>query len=541
MESMVTREQIQGLADEIKEYLHAGEPEDLKLVQKGMMLYRQGLVTQLQISDGALTATVQDVTPAHVRLDFMFLAGSHCTCPGEGLCRHQLAVFFSAYAKVASIADWMEEWREPLSMKKEAAVWGLERAKDLMKANRVLAPDYDRWVQSFEASFATLLASKKYTSPYALTELFGIYQRRLSASAPVEQEWRLLYELIAAVMSLQMLAKLSDRLGHDPGTVHRTYHHLFHNLLDEVEDLTKKISVQALPFAFHEFIVKLKQDTFGLLTCTTGLENERIYMYQVLWRGLFKKKDWMEEEIVRIREAVKQLEDGDIPLPLMLAAIHMYFLLEDDDLALELIGNNEDYIIAPYMVYWIDDLTELKSWKRALPYIELFLQKGRGYLQELGEYRGCSVFTRNLLRTITPYCAENNRLDLYERALVATLPYSFPDYEYMLFERGQYDRWGELQALVGLDFYDLPKDRVKVIEKERPEVLLGMLHQTAQREINQKNRASYRMAVKHLKKLRTLYKKLKRVDDWEYFIKELLERTKRLRAFHEECQRSKLI
>lgn len=505
------------------------------------MLYRQGLVTQLQISDGALTATVQDVTPAHVRLDFMFLAGSHCTCPGEGMCRHQLAVFFSAYAKVASIADWMEEWREPLSMKKQAAVWGLERAKDLMKANRVLAPDYDRWVQSFEASFETLLASKKYTSPYAVTELFGIYQRRLSASAPVEQEWRLLYELIAAVMSLQMLAKLSDRLGHDPGTVHRTYLHLFHNLLDEVEDLTKKISVQALPFAFDEFIVKLKQDTFGLLTCTTGLENERIYMYQVLWRGLFKKKDWMEEEIVRIREAVKLLEDGDNPLPLMVAAIHMYFLLEDDDLALELIGNNEDYIIAPYMVYWIDELTELKSWKRALPYIELFLQKARGYLQELGEYRGCSMFTRNLLRTITPYCAENNRLDLYERALVATLPYSFPDYEYMLFERGQYDRWGELQALVGLNFYDLPKDRVKVIEKEQPEVLLGMLHQTAQREINQKNRASYRMAVKHLKKLRTLYKKLKRADDWEYFIKELLERTKRLRAFHEECQRSKLI
>ncbi|MFZ7946763.1 hypothetical protein ACO1D1_25030 [Neobacillus sp. 19] len=162
-------------------------------------------------------------------------------------------------------------------------------------------------------------------------------------------------------------------------------------------------------------------------------------------------------------------------------------------------------------------------------------------MDTLGGYHSCAMFTRGALRTVATYCAESDRLDLYERALLVMLPYSFGEYEYMLFERGQFERWGELQAFVGLDFYDLPKDRLKVVEKEQPEVLLSMLHQTAQREIDQKNRASYRLAVRHLKKLRTLYKKLKRVDDWEYFLDTLLERTKRLRAFHEECRRSKLI
>jgi uncharacterized Zn finger protein len=70
---------------------------------------------------------------------------------------------------------------------------------------------------------------------------------------------------------------------------------------------------------------------------------------------------------------------------------------------------------------------------------------------------------------------------------------------------------------------------------------LGMLHQSALNEINQKNRSSYKAAVRHLKKLRTLYKKTKRVDDWQYFLDSLMEKTKRLRAFHEECKRSKLI
>lgn len=531
------REQIQGLADEIKEYLHADNPEDAKLVQKGLILYRQGLVTQLQFADGEIMATVQDVSPARVQLDPVFMGLSECSCPEEGLCRHQLAVFFGAYARFESVTDWVDEWREPVREKKAVAVWGMQQAKDLIKANGVLAPDYGRWVQAFETGFDSLLASKKYTSPYVVPELFGIYQRRMRASAPVEQEWRLLYDLVGTVVSFRKLAVLSERLGYNTEAVNRAYLHLFHNMMEEAEELARKISVQALPFAFDEFIVKLKDDTLALLTCSSGLEYERIYLYRLLWRELFKKKEWLEEEISRVREQ----KDGDNPVPLMVAGIHLCFLLQDDELALKLIDRTENEIIVGYMVYWIDYLSGLKAWKRALPLIELFLQKVRGYLEVLGEYRSCSVFTRNVLRAITSYCAENNRVDLYERALLATLPYSFTDYEYLLFERGQYDRWGELQAFVGLDYYDLPKERVKVIEKERPELLLGMLHQTAQREIDQKNRASYRMAVRHLKKLRTLYKKLKRVDDWDYFMGELLERTKRLRAFQEECQRSKLI
>lgn len=44
-----------------------------------------------------------------------------------------------------------------------------------------------------------------------------------------------------------------------------------------------------------------------------------------------------------------------------------------------------------------------------------------------------------------------------------------------------------------------------------------------------------------MKKLRTLYNKLKRQDDWQLFLELLLEKTKRLRAFQEECKRGKLI
>ncbi|WP_160724111.1 SWIM zinc finger family protein [Bacillus sp. USDA818B3_A] len=541
MESTPANEQLEHFEIQLQEMLIPTEAEDAKLVQKGLMLYRQGVVKQLQIWNDKITSMVQDVNNVHVKLDLVFASMSTCTCPEEGFCRHQMATFFASFSKFGSVSDWVTAWREPAREQKAVQDWGMQTAKDLIKANGVLKPDYSRWVHSFEVSFDTLLASKKYSSPFVIPELYGIYERRVHASAPVEQEWRLLYELVAIVVSFRKLAALSESLGHDEDTVRRAYLHVFHNLMDDAEDLSVKIGVQSLPFAFDEFIERLKDDAFDLLRCASGLEYERIFLYRLLWVQFFKRKSWREEELTKIKDGLKALQDWENPLPMMVAGVHLNLLVGDDEAAMKLIGQFADEEIVPYMLFWIEYLSALKAWRRVGALIELFLQKVKAYLLALGGYHSCVTFARNALKAVAAYCTENDRVDLYERGLLVMLPYSFGEYEYMLFERKQYDRWGELQAFVGLDFYDLPKDRLKVIEKERPEVLLGMLHQTAQREIDQKNRSSYKMAVRHLKKLRTLYKKLKRVDDWDYFMETLMERTKRLRAFHEECRRSKLV
>jgi hypothetical protein len=534
-----------GLTDDIsadiKEYLNSNILDDVRLIQKGLMLYRQGMVHQLQIGQKEVTAVVQDVTPCKVRLDLQYLSLSHCSCPGDGVCRHLMAVFFAVHAKEASVTTWVEEWREPMREKKAFTDWGVQTAKDLIKANGPLKPDYGSWVHSFEVSFDTLLQTKKYTSPYVVTELFEIYWRRVQASAPVEQEWKLLYELVGIVISFRKLARLSEEAGHNEEAVKRAYLHLFDDMLDDAEQLIGKIGVQSLPFDFDDFVVSLKDDARELLTVVSGLAYERFYLYRLLWTGLFRKKTWREEELGRIGTGLKELFDWQNPLPLMLARIHLNLLLGDDEQVLKNLNLIEDDVITPYMLQWINYLTGQKAWKRVGPLIELFLVKLKAYLEVLGGYHSCTSFTRTAVKAVAPYCVETGRTDLFERTLTSTLPYSFADYEYMLFERGQYDRWGELQAFVGLNFNELPKERVKVVEKEMPEVLLGMLHQTVQVEIDQKNRSSYKQAVKHLKKLRTIYKKLKRSEDFQYYMETLLERTKRLRAFHEECNRAKLV
>lgn len=539
--SMPASEHLRVLSEKIGELMHPEVVEDARLVQKGMMLYRQGLVSISLIDENEIAATVQDVVPVKVMLDWTFFDMSTCSCPADGLCRHQLAVFFSAYSREASVAAWLDTWRQPVQEKNVLASWSLQKAKDLVKANGILKPDYSHWIQSFEESFNSLLKSKKHNNPFVVVELFSVYLRRLQASAPVEKEWKLLYDLIATVFSFRRLAELCEELGHTDSGMHRSYVHVFNQMLDDAETLVYKLGVQTMPFAFDEFIEKLKDDSFELLEPSEQLVYERIYLYRLLWTQLFKKNAWRDDELKKIEARLMAVLDWENPLPLLIAGVHINFMRKNDDKALGLIGTIEGSAAIPYLLYWIDLFTKQKAWDRVGPLAELFLQKIKSYLLQLQAHYSCMSFAGMALKSLKPYCAASERIDLYERALLETMPYSYREFEIMLFEQGQFDKWAELQAFIGIEYDQLPKDRLKLLEKEKPEVLMSLLHQMAQQQIELKNRQSYKMAVRQLKKLRTIYKKQKRLDDWQFFFDTLLERTKRLRAFQEECRRSKLI
>src|SRR6478735_8477482 len=109
---MAVDEVLVSMAADLKEVLVPHESEDVRLVQKAMMLYRQGAVQQLKTAENVrvVTATVEDVVPVKVELDLDFPQMSMCACPGEWPCRHQLAVFFAAYSRTASVSEWLEEW-----------------------------------------------------------------------------------------------------------------------------------------------------------------------------------------------------------------------------------------------------------------------------------------------------------------------------------------------------------------------------------------------------------------------------------------------
>lgn len=532
----VYKELIETAATDVSKLLSPGYEPDAKLMQKGLLLYRQGLVTKVRYEDGTVTSTVQDVTPVFVQVELNFFQTSSCSCPTDGICRHIVATFLYAFSQVGSVADWVEEWRTPLHEKKVAEKLGLMKAKDLLKGTGTIKPDYDSWVQTFKNSFQTIMKGQGIPKSYLIPELYQAYNRRLRASAPVEQEWKQLYLLIGNIYSFRQLLYLSQESAHSSYDIERNYQQLFFSLIDETEMVINRLSVHALPFAFDEFIARLKDDVTDLLIDEVALEFERIQLYQLLWNSLFKKKHWREEELEKLTSMGKI--NGSYALSI--GYIHLNLLLKRDEKGLSMI-NEHDSIISPFLLLWLEDFKSQRDWKRMAPFVDAFIGYLRPYLLSLPNSYACFDFTRYATRVLQSYCSETNRIELYEKILVQLLPYSYREYEQYLYMEKQYEKWSDLQAYIGYDMTSISTDKIKELQKEDPAVLLPLYHQSIQKNIDLKNRGNYRQAVKELKKLRTLYKKLKRQDEFEQFFELLLDRTKRLRAFHEECQRGKLI
>lgn len=115
-------------------------------------------------------------------------------------------------------------------------------------------------------------------------------------------------------------------------------------------------------------------------------------------------------------------------LPVQVGLIHQDILAKKDDEGLELLANLE-MIGVPYMLYWLEQFTFQKEWKRIGPFIDLFVSRLNGYLRGLHSYDACIDFTGMALDLVVPYCEEVDRADLLERTLVQSLPYSFRVYD----------------------------------------------------------------------------------------------------------------
>ncbi|MBP2242383.1 hypothetical protein J2Z40_002957 [Cytobacillus eiseniae] len=527
------QEPLQFVAKDLLEQLKAENEDDAKVVQIGLMLFRQGLVYKLKFINDMLHATVQDVTPAKVQLNLDFIHLSECSCPAEGYCRHQLAVFFQLLSQTRSVSAWIDEWRLPLQEKKQAKQLGIQKAKDLLQVAGRQKPNYERWMDAFNESFHAIMESGS-PKPYVVTELYKVYMRRWKANAPYQEEWKLLYHLVGYVFTFKRLGILSMEHGHSKEMIQRYYVQLFYEMLDDVYEVVNRLSVRSLPFAFDEFIEKLKEDTSELLTIPFALEYERTHLYRLLWTKFFKKKEWVAAELQKLLALEVQNE------PVSIGIIHLHLLQKEDEAALEEIARRDDFV-TPYILYWIELLSSQREWKRVGPYVEIYIKKLKGYLSLSTDYYEKASYTRVAIRAIKPYCSVTDRQDLLEKALSETLPFSYNEYEYTLFDNQAFEKWIDLQAYMDHDIEMISKERLKSLEKHHPVLLLPLYHQSVQGHIRQKGRDHYRQAVRKMKKLRSLYKKLKRQSDWELYLEAILEKTKRLRAFQEECKRGKLI
>jgi len=527
-------EHLNQCAKNFQEALDSSDPLTQKVVEKGLLLYRQNYVSQVKIDHETVTGVIQDVNPAKAVLNIDDITMSTCTCLAEGYCRHQLALFFSVLGQAGKVSAWLSEWRQPPS---KAAVdlssLPLMRASDLLKKPGNKEPDYQEWVNFFTETFQAVIGESS-RKPSNISEMYYIYMRKLKNASPQQNEWKYLYLLVGHVITFKLFLSMSKDNNHADGVINRYYRHIFQDLLQGVQEYLNRLSNFTFPFAFDHFLEKLKDDSGEILQLHETIEFESIQIHRILWTNLFTKKQWRLDEL-------RNLESTDSPLfTEKVAAIHLQVLLREDGTAVHSIQELQ-VAIMPYMLYWLDILNNKRDWNRLELYLTPFIQSVKGYIQQENDFEFCHEFTSMSIRATTPFCHAKNRMDILERLFIQTLPYSYRKYEDFLYEQKQFDKWIDLYTYMGLGIDMLTKEQIKTLQEYDQQLLLSLYHRSIQEHIDQKSRDHYRIAVRQMKKLRTIYKKLKKQQHFELFLKMTLDRTKRLRAFHEECRKGKLI
>ncbi len=408
---------------------------------------------------------------------------------------------------------------------------GVMRASDLKPA---LSPgkSANDWKEFVLSAFRSRLSAEKiqdepYRTEYVAKELYQAILKK----APSDREWSLLFRLFTAFYSFSALAEQLDEAALAPETAERAAYDVLFYFSDEAYDAAK-MTGSATPFAFESYIEQLRTDAGRLL----GFPFERfpaarLDVYRLLWDSLFTRTEWRLAELERITLAA-----GSSTVQHAAFLHQLYLLGEMDQFAAKASAAPVD--LFPYFLHWLQDS------KRSGRFVHVLRSAASiardGILTIENEYSR-RMFVRQLIRLVDEDDVSERAPLLVKELYTSLLPFSYVSLSYFLIGRGDYAEWVDLQMLVDADLTDLDRAGLKSAIKDAPELALALLHHGIASLIAERNRTSYKKAVRFIKRMRTIYKKIKRTDEFDRWLDWKLGETKRLRAFQEECRKGGLL
>ncbi|MEK4027746.1 hypothetical protein MKZ02_04180 [Pseudobacillus sp. FSL P4-0506] len=532
--------QLDAFGAELKIELSSAQSKDQEIMEAGFRQYSNEQVALNHLSTGLISGSVAqpDGESFQVHLDLSSPHLSSCTCSQDGWCAHQLAIFFEARQETAKSAyDFLRDWQ---TVKPDpAAIPGVMRASDLLKTTMAANDGPEAWMKRIEHAAEERLAARSvHKNPY-IVEYEGkqLYEYLLK-QRPAKREWQPLYELYVSFGLLTFTTKLFSGTTLSKELLQRSCSSFLFYIVEEAADAAEDIGMHALPFEFDPYIHYLRKETASLLASeSTVFTAQRIDLYRQLWTTLFKREAWRNEERQRLQSLLQEKQE----LTVSIGYLHHLYLADELDAFMAFAKHLPDTGVDLYL-FWLMEASNGKYYEKARMLIKIIDQKLEGYLQQL-EQSG-SIQSRRFVHWFLTYIDSDWLIEkepvLYKSLLERMLPYSYSELSFYFIQTERYREWVELQLWMDSELPDLDRNGLKEAAKQAPQEVLPLYHHGILRLIEERNRASYKKAVRYLKRLRTLYKKLKRSDRWDVYIHLLLEKKKRLRAFQEECRKGQL-
>jgi hypothetical protein len=521
LHTQLAKENIDFIAEEVAAF------GDLNTIKLGFDYRNKGYVYNVTVDYPIVQATVQNNKLYKVRLDLDFLLQSSCTCKSKDLCEHIVATFFYVYAMFDDPGAYMRDLNERLQLKAK------QKSASASSKNKVVPKQTDsvaQWQEYFAKSYNEKVAHNQHNVFHYIRTRFHTFTENIKTW---KKETKQLYMLYALLFLLLKIEEEKQRI------VYSSFYHEYEcsraidDMMGELFDILNEIDREKIRQEYISYVETLP----SLLSTICFPEKESPIDWSLIYRAfwdlfLIPHPTWRQQEMRRLELMVKK--KGLSPYQkdrYLLAQAHFHVITEQDQKAVAQWKKCSFPKLSDLFLY-LRSFYHFGEWERLLNWLRwLSPYASQAHQEELDFICICWIETAKQV-SIEEECLE---------VLRSLLPRSASNYTAYLLIAQRYQQWIDFHLAWKFSPMEIHPEELRLLEQEDLKLLLPLYHQSVERSILKKNRASYKDAVKLLKKLKAYYKRLKQPQRWEQYITRLAAQYTRLRAFQEELRKGKLI
>lgn len=517
--SAIYSSSIMEMMKKISEELYPWKAEDEEMVRRATFFVRNGAV-KFQSYDyrrQMIRATVADAVPAHVTVDFMENDLS-CSCHPDHLCRHMLAFLFALYIQRSSLTNWVNEWKaqenEQLSLFKQ------ERSPET-------------WTAVLTQTFDPIRKLPDAIGYHAFVQKMSAISHKAESFLPFEREWRPLFEVYVRFNKIRSAWKvLSYHLEDHEESFWEYERWYFNNWLEsetgKLSDALTQLAGKPRLFATDAFYAALRNEIRNFVQTMNGLFDQRMSIYLAFWAHLFTEKKWREEEMARLEESQN---DGKR----FLLSFFYVLLKRHDELgaAVSTVKPEqvEEWLTLAGSAQDIGDEEAIRIIMQAIfPHVGEFLHS-------IAKPADAGFFVQKMEGLFTQADLEPEKR---EQLFFFYGRHGVEEYADFLLKQQRYSDWIALHHRFNTPYEALDYSGLKTVASEAPAAILPLLHVHAMKSVAEKNRTSYKQAVRIWKRMKTAARKSGKSDFYNRYISSVGEKYKRLRALREEMEKGNL-
>jgi len=514
---------------------------------RGWGLYHKGHVVHIEPKMDILQidADVKDDKLVHVTLDLEKFELSECSHDSSPACEHMAAVILSLYAAHGRPELVLQELKTLVAKKPRPVKSRIEQLRKQAGVPEETGTS-EEWQRFFDMKFHGFAISHSYTFDMFAMAVWDSLSAYAQAWSKAMKQVYLLNILIFALRKIEdfYLTSKSSYLSSYHETSCKQAVGFCQEKLNELTHSNAANSIQLTQA--HErawkHLLQLLDDT-----ALEGKESpiDWLYVYRRIWTYLSHRTTWVEAEIKRLDGAIAKLnqihakslqeQPGKASAShnkhdvLLLARAHFEVMTGQIDEAHAILNQLHKRTTEDYYSY-LEECAANGQWELMLKWLR--------WLRPLMKIANQEDF-RSLSQYWTEAAKHTNTDYEWVQTMEALLPRSYYYYTSYLLQSKRYRQWVDLQLATKVSPLNLYALELRAVEEFDPRLLLPLYHHNIERSILEKNRASYKIALKLLGKLAEYYRKLEMTLEWTMYIQALSDKFSRLRAFQDELKKGR--